>query len=217
MTAVDTCLQALNSIKHYLDMMVADVTYDPHVSTLSHISKLLDFCDQALDSEEVQELEVEQTSLFPDYCGKVIASCDASIKNNPGGPSSSGIVIRFTDPGKQPWSMSRILPTAITNNQAEYDSIYEALNYFTTYGKGSITKSIEIRTDSKVACNQINGLWEVKDKELKRRCESVKELLAVLREGLQIPIEVVWYPRNSTEDLKQANYIAQDVLGVKNH
>jgi ribonuclease HI len=197
-------------------MILADTTYDPHISTLNHINKLSDLCDMALESDAVRELG-EQEELYPDLIGKTVASCDASIKENPGGIAASGIVIRFADSSSAPWVASRILPTAVTNNQAEYDAVYEALNYFRSFGPGYRTKSIEIRTDSKLVVNQLSGTWKVNEENLKHRHESVTEVLAEVREGLGIPITVVWYPRNSTDDLKQANYIAQDALGVKNH
>jgi ribonuclease HI len=197
--------------------MLSDISYDPHVSTLNHVNKLLDICDNALSSEEVKELDDWQVELHPDLAGKIVISCDASIKENPGGPASSGVVIRFVSAGMRPYKMARILPTAVTNNQAEYDAVYEGLSYFRTFGPGPTCKAIEIRTDSKLVVNQLNGVWEVKDENLKHRHESVSETLTNLRERLEIPIEIVWYPRNSTDDLKQANYLAQDILGVKNH
>jgi ribonuclease HI len=195
--------------------MLADTNYDPHVSTLNHINKLLDLCSQVLDNDLITEVEEWQIEQFPEYSGKAVVSCDASIKENPGGPASCGVIFRFPGRGSHP--LSRVLPTAVTNNQAEYDSVYEALSYFKTFGPGPRTKSIEVRTDSKLVVNQLNGKWEVNDEKLKHRHKSVTEVLTELRKFLDIPIQIVWYPRNSTDDLKQANNIAQDILGVKNH
>ena len=220
MEAFLICIQSLNQIKYYLDMMLADVSYDPHVSTLNHIEKLADLCKQALESNDVKELLsttiIPEPSLFPSHVGKTVVSCDASIKNNPGGPSSCGVIFRFPDLSVEPHKVARVLPTAVTNNQAEYDSVYEALNYFKTFGSHS-SSSIEIRTDSKLVCNQLNKVWEVNDSKLQHRHESITELWTELKQYLKIPITIVWYPRNSTDDLKQANYIAQDILGVSRH
>ena len=214
--ALDICLHSLNSIQHYLSMMISDTSYDPHVSTLSHIKKLTDLCNQALNCDEILKLEGKQPDLFPEYTGTIIISCDASVKNNPGGPCSSGVVIRFPSP-LEPRNLARTLPTATTNNQAEYDAIYEGLNYFRTFGAGTV-QSIEVRTDSKLAVNQLNGTWTVKDEKLKHRYDSIQKLIDELKEQLQISdINIVWYPRNSTKDLKKANNLAQDVLGIKNH
>jgi ribonuclease HI len=214
--ALSVCLHSLNNIQHYLRMMLTDVSYDPHVSTSNHIQKLEILCDEALESEQVKALDGEQPDLFPEYTGKIIISCDASIKNNPGGPSSCGVIIRFPGP-KKPFELGRVLPTANTNNQAEYDAIYEGLNYFRTFGAGQNARSIEVRTDCMLAVNQLCGEWAVNDAKLKHQRDSILELVTELEEHLHLPVEITWYPRNSTEDLKKANYIAQDVLGVKNH
>ncbi len=216
MEVLELCVDSLRQIKHYLNMMLTDTDYDPHLSTLNHVNKLFDLCDKALDSDGVKELG-EAEELYPDLIGKTIASCDASIKENPGGMAASGIVIRFADSSSSPWVASRILPNCFTNNQAEYDAVYEALSYFKTFGAGYRTKSIEIRSDSKLVVNQLNGVWNVNDENLKHRHQSVTSVLAEVREGLGMPITIEWYPRNNTDDLKQANYIAQNCLGVKNH
>lgn len=214
--ALNACLNSLNNIQHYLGMMISDTSYDLHMSTFNHLIKLTDLCDEALNSDEVQKLEGKQPDLFPERTGTIIISCDASVKNNPGGPCSSGVVIRFPSAGIDPHELCRILPTAVTNNQAEYDAVYEGLNYFLTFGILG-AQGIEVRSDSKLVVNQLNDAWAVKDEKLKHRHESVQELVQKLNEQLKIPISIVWYPRNSTEDLKKANNIAQSILGVKNH
>lgn len=212
METPDKCLQALGEIRHYLKMMFVDSSFDPHTSTLNHLKKLEALCDEALAAaEELGALP----ELHPDLAHKIVVSCDASIKENPGGPASCGVIFRF--PGGQAQPLARILPTATTNNQAEYDAVYEALNYFRTFGPGPSRESIEIRTDSKLVVNQIAGTWEVNEEKLKHRHKSVVETLAEVEKRLGIPIKIVWYPRNSTGDLKQANYLAQDALGVARH
>src|SRR5688500_10951110 len=54
----------------------------------------------------------------------IICSCDASIKVNPGGPASVGVV--FQIPGQKNMELAQGSP-AKSNNQAEYDAIYFAL------------------------------------------------------------------------------------------
>jgi hypothetical protein len=74
----------------------------------------------ALSDEVIQEkVKIED----PDK-DKIIISCDASIKENPGGPAAVGIVIER--PGI-PISSFSIFTKAETNNQAEYDAIYTGL------------------------------------------------------------------------------------------
>jgi ribonuclease HI len=213
--ALELCLQTIHEVHHYLRALLADTSYDPHTSTVNHIKKLVDICEQTLNSQKVVDLNKQPQEMSPYHTGKLVISCDASIKENPGGYASFGIVYRFPDLSREPLPISGALPLATTNNQAEYDCIYEALKHIEAHGPGCNTQSVEIRTDSKVAVNQLNGTWNILDEDLKRRSEIITETLAYLRTS--IPIQIVWYPRNSTEDLRQANNAAQDFLGVRNH
>lgn len=137
-----------------------------------------------------------------------IISCDASIKTNPGGPASVGYVIRR--PNKEPMIVAKPCP-ATTNNQAEYDAVYEALtalfNLVNNPGK------VEVRSDSKLVIDQLNGDMECHDKTLVKRRDAIREFV----KELPTEVEFVWKPRNSTPDLETANYCAQEILGVSPH
>lgn len=148
-----------------------------------------------------------------DHCpdDKIVISCDASITKNPGGNSAVGFVIRFPKSEEIPEiSMSRRTPSR-SNNEAEYDAVYEAL--VTLFNKHTPMFPIEIRTDSMLVANQLNGIAKSNKPELTRRALSIHELINA--SGALVTIE--WRRRNSTPDLKSANFLAQDLLGVKRH
>jgi len=140
----------------------------------------------------------------------IIVSCDASIKKNPGGPASLGIVIEFPD-NRPELSMSR-QSKATTNNQAEYEAIYFALmSLFNLHNNpGSM---VEVRSDSRLAIEQLNKEMECRDESLRNKRDIILEFV----ERLPVEVRFVWRPRNSTQALKKANYLAQDELDVPRH
>jgi len=140
---------------------------------------------------------------------KVVISCDASIKENPGGPSSVGFVIR--PQGDKPTVIGRPSP-ATSNNQAEYDAVYEALTTYFNLNNNPVCV-VEVRSDSKLVIGQLNGDMKCHDKDLARRRDLILEYV----KALPVPISFVWMPRNSTDDLAAANYKAQELLGVRKH
>lgn len=139
----------------------------------------------------------------------VVISCDASIKENPGGPASVGFVIRR--PNEKPTVIGRPSP-ATSNNQAEYDAVYEALTTFFNLSNNPGC-TVEVRSDSKLVIDQLNGEMKCHDKDLARRRDLILEYV----KALPAPINFVWMPRNSTEDLAAANFKAQALLGVRKH
>jgi len=140
----------------------------------------------------------------------IVISCDASIKKNPGGPASVGIVIEFPDQRPE-LAMSR--PSkAETNNQAEYEAIYFALMTLFNLHNNPGTM-VEIRSDSRLAIEQLNKEMECRDKSLKNK----RDIILQFVENLPVEVRFVWRPRNSTQALKKANYLAQDELNVPRH
>ena len=140
---------------------------------------------------------------------KIIISCDASIKVNPGGPAAVGVVIRF--PEGKPVQFSRHT-SAQTNNEAEYDAIYEALMFLAnTVNRPKFP--VVVRSDSQLVVKQLTGKYQINNEVLGRKCSSINELA----KALPVPVEIEWRPRNSTPDLTEANFLAQDALGVRRH
>lgn len=62
---------------------------------------------------------------------------------------------------------------SMTNNEAEYSSLIEALKYSLKYNK----KDIKIHMDSALVVNQVKGNWKVKASHLNKYKLQVLELL----------------------------------------
>ena len=140
---------------------------------------------------------------------KVIISCDASVKENPGGPAAVGIVIQYKK--NDPMEIST-LTKATTNNQAEYDAVYVGLkDFFSIINNPGMP--VEVRSDSRLVVQQLKRVMNCNDKVLETKRDLILELIS------ELPVEInfVWRPRNSTPELKLANNLAQDALGVPRH
>ncbi len=173
---------------------------DMLVSTKEFLLKLR---EALTDEEEQEELTNEQEE------PRVIISCDASIKQNPGGPASVGVIIQV--PGQKAISLAKGTPST-TNNQAEYDAVYTGLiTLFNLINNPGIP--VEVRSDSQLVIRQLKKEIECKDKKLAKKRDLILELLTVI----PVPVIFEWRPRNSTKELLQANHLAQDLLGVARH
>ena len=144
---------------------------------------------------------------------KMIISCDASIKENPGGPAAMGAVIQFptTAKAQTPEKLASI-SSAKTNNEAEYEAVYFALT--TVFGRhNNPTCLVEVRSDSQLVINQLNGDMECHEARLANKRDAILEFVR----ALPVPVKFKWFPRNSTPELRLANYLSQDQLGVPRH
>lgn len=90
---------------------------------------------------------------------KIIIYTDGGARNNPG-PAAIGVVI-----GEKEYS--KFLGTT-TNNEAEYQAVIFALKKVKQLiGKEKAKKiEIEIRSDSELLINQLNGEYKIKEKNL---------------------------------------------------
>lgn len=151
------------------------------------------------DTKEKEEMNEE-----------IIISCDASIKKNPGGPASVGVVIRFPD-GTPPVYLAKAVPS-LTNNEAEYDAVYEGLLSLVNT-QNTPTYPVLVKSDSQLVVKQLTNEYEINHESLKKRYNSIHALCS----KIPVPVRIEWRPRNSTPDLTQANFLAQDLLQVKRH
>lgn len=141
----------------------------------------------------------------------IIISCDASVKVNPGGPSSVGVVIQFPDKRDDALEVARIVP-ATSSNQAEYDAVYFGLTTLMAI-RNNPGCTIEVRSDSQIVVKQLNGEMKCNDEKLKMRRDIIRELVG----NLPVEVRFNWRPRNSTPELKLANFLAQDLISVPRH
>jgi ribonuclease HI len=162
-----------------------------------------------LDQEDDGPRKVN--SLFGDY---ITISCDASILKNPGGPSAIGFVIDFAKRDQANLSTGRHCK-ASTNNQAEYDAVFFSLTTLMDLcGGANIAVPINVISDSLLVVNQLNGHMKCNDENLKHKRD---QILKLSERFSNTSVIFSWKPRNSTPELKQANDMAQNLLGVKNH
>jgi ribonuclease HI len=98
--------------------------------------------------------------------------CDGGARGNPG-PAAIGVYIQ--DQNQQPvFSISRPIGET-TNNVAEYKALIAALKWLQA-NLDRIPARIEIFMDSKLAVNQLNGIFKIKNKNLKRLNDIVRRL-----------------------------------------
>ena len=197
---------AYNMLEDVLSVYKSSIT----ISVANELDQLTRLCDVTLDFQKLKEEEEEKRLAESDNV--IIISCDASITENPGGQVSVGYVIRFPAFMKlEPIKQSKKTPSK-SNNEGEYDAIYEALKtLFSLHNRPPC--EVEIHSDSKLVVNQLNNEWKINEPKLQRRYESIHELCS----QLPVPVSIQWRRRNSTEDLAEANFIAQDEIGVKRH
>lgn len=101
-------------------------------------------------------------TLFPQ--GRYIVYVDGGARGNPG-PAAIGVVIGLPGQGGKKYS-EKIGRT--TNNVAEYQAIIFALRKLKALIGKKQTKNaeVEIRMDSQLAANQLNGKFKIKDSDL---------------------------------------------------
>lgn len=64
-----------------------------------------------------------------------------------------------------------------TSNEAEYDTLLEALEAVVRRSKDPRRVGLDIRGDSQLVINQVNGTWKAKDARMRERLEQVHALL----------------------------------------
>ena len=86
---------------------------------------------------------------------------------------------------------------AVTNNQAEYLTLIHALDRFSrTIGERARATAVEIRGDSQLVINQLNGRWKVRNEELRPLFEQARSLLARFGHA-----DLRWHARSNSVDL----------------
>ena len=81
----------------------------------------------------------------------------------------------------------------MSNNVAEYAALCEALTFLVS--KKLITISTEVRSDSRLLVNQMNGNWKVRKGFYVKKCLEAKNLAGQFER-----ITFKWIPREDNEE-----------------
>jgi ribonuclease HI len=92
---------------------------------------------------------------------KIIIYTDGGSRGNPG-PAAAGVIF-CNERGEIFKKYSQYLGDDLTNNEAEYQAVIFALNKFKSlFGKKlSQNSELEIRSDSELLINQLNGKYKI--------------------------------------------------------
>ena len=105
---------------------------------------------------------------------KAILYTDGASRGNPG-PAAIGAVIKDGQ-GRVLGKISRRIGRT-TNNQAEYQAVIAALEEAVRLG----VASVEVKSDSELVVEQINGRYRVKNLALKPLHQRVRELQSLFQ------------------------------------
>ncbi|WJX65459.1 hypothetical protein P8452_50122 [Trifolium repens] len=149
-------------------------------------------------SPSLQRNRINGLQLQAEFSTNTCLSCtlefDGACKGNPG-PAGAGAILRAED-GSKVYRLREGVGTA-TNNIAEYRALILGLKQALKKGY----KHIRVQGDSLLVCNQIRGLWKVKNQNMGYLCNEAKELKDKF---LSFKIDHVLREHNSEADI-QAN------------
>ncbi|RHN49886.1 putative ribonuclease H [Medicago truncatula] len=110
-----------------------------------------------------------QADVSTDSCLSCRLEFDGACKGNPG-PAGAGAILRAED-GSKVYRLREGVGAA-TNNVAEYRGLILGLKQALKKGY----KHIRVQGDSLLVCNQIQGIWKVKNANMGELCNEAKEL-----------------------------------------
>lgn len=116
---------------------------------------------------QLQKTDVEEAT----KSGHMIVYSDGGSRGNPG-PSASGFVIKSAD-DRLLFEGGKYLGIT-TNNQAEYQAVKFALEKAKELGG----EYIQFRLDSQLVVNQLNGIYQIRNRDLWPIHAAIKELAA---------------------------------------
>jgi ribonuclease HI len=105
---------------------------------------------------------------------------DGGARGNPG-PAAIGVVVKDQQ-NKVIHQFGQTIGKA-TNNIAEYQAVIAALEYLIT--NQYQPSSINFFLDSKLVASQLNGLWKVKDANLRNKVIHIRQLEADLNTNIR--------------------------------
>lgn len=104
-------------------------------------------------------------------------NCDGGARGNPG-PAASAFIVQLG--GKKIFEHGEYIGST-TNNLAEYSAVYFALLWAKAKTEEISYESILIKLDSQLVAQQLLGNYKVKDEDLKRVYQKIKDKEALIR------------------------------------
>jgi len=133
---------------------------------------------------------------------ELLIFCDGGARGNPG-PGAAACVIK-EPAGKTRFLCGKYLRET-TNNQAEYQAAKLAWEILKAKYQG--VKRVKFFLDSKLVVNQLNGLYKVKDPNL-------RELLFQIRQ-LESCFEEVYYQHIAREENAEADTLVNKTINLR--
>ncbi|XP_050211346.1 uncharacterized protein LOC126661537 [Mercurialis annua] len=159
-----------------------DIKYEPRTAMKAQI--LADFVAETTTHDQPTEVDKGLTSWTLQVDG---------ASNITG--AGAGIILRGPHKIKMQHSIHLNFPA--TNNAAEYEALINGLRMATVVK----TEYVKIQSDSQLVVNQVLGTYEVKDPEMKKYVDRVKELLTkITEEGGKWELEQIPREENTEAD-----------------
>lgn len=119
---------------------------------------------------------------------------DGGSKGNPGRGYGSFVIMA---PGRQPNLVQREYPGLMTNNEAEYQTLLEALQYILgtleSSGRDPHGYELDLRSDSELLVKQMKGEYKTRHAPLRERGEAAHRLLRRFGQW-----HLLWHPREES-------------------
>lgn len=139
---------------------------------------------------------------------RLIAYTDGSARPTNPGPAGIGVVFLGRD-GPPIHTICEPIGVA-TNNVAEYRAVIAAIEWW-IFTNLIETDKLEIRTDSLLVANQVNGKWRMHDPLLRELNAHVQDMIRIAKEA---DIGKVTVHHVSRKTNKQADKLAGEAAGL---
>jgi ribonuclease H / adenosylcobalamin/alpha-ribazole phosphatase len=116
---------------------------------------------------------------------RLIVEADGGSRGNPG-PAGYGALVTDADTEEVLAELAEALGTA-TNNVAEYSGLVAGLRAAASLAPGA---DVEVRMDSRLVVEQMNGRWQIKDARLRSLAEEARQATSQLGD-----MTYTWVPR----------------------
>ena len=167
LTDTDAKVTLSENYDHYILKKMSDIQQE----NLTESAKLLlGISQQRVESPKKEELIGNDVTMSTDISHVIIYS-DGGSRGNPG-PSASGFVIM--NDREHVIHEGGMYLGITTNNLAEYHGVSLGLEKALAMG----AKTVDFRMDSLLVVNQMNGVYQIKNRELWPIHERIKELVA---------------------------------------